>query len=163
VRALGLDMKYLDEMYATLEGEGLPVENFPQSNERMWAGRGESAAGDPHGQALRARRRPDPDGARHGRGREGRRRGQFKLVKSKGNGPPIDACVALAMANALEQTPSCRLGGDLLRNPFKRESKSYDTLPEGCGSRSWRRATRGDFRSPPRRRSASPRSWRSSA
>src|SRR6185437_3479278 len=35
LQALGLDQKYLDEMYDTLEGEGLPVESYPQSNERL--------------------------------------------------------------------------------------------------------------------------------
>lgn len=99
-QAIGLDQKYLDEMYATLEAEGLPVESYPQSNERLCpADAGLRKAiltdkafehdGDPilsaHVNAAVAR---EVNGAASA----------FKLEKSKSNGPPIDACRALSMA-----------------------------------------------------------------
>lgn len=98
LRALGLDPKYLDEMYETLEGDGLAVENFPQSNERM-----APAAGNLR-QAILTDRAFEHDGdpilTAHVMAAVAKDVGtdSFKLVKSKDNGPPIDACVALAGA-----------------------------------------------------------------
>lgn len=104
LRCLALDMKYLDEMYSTLDGEGLPVENFPQSNERM-----APAAGDLR-QAILVERAFEHDGdpilSAHIMAAVAKDVGTdaFKLVKSKANGPPIDAAVALAGAWALCNT-----------------------------------------------------------
>lgn len=98
VQALGLDQKYLDEMYDTLEGEGLPVESYPQSNERLC----------PADAALRKailtdkafEHDGDPILAAHVNAAVASEVGAeaFKLSKSKSNGPPIDACRALSMA-----------------------------------------------------------------
>lgn len=96
--ALGLDPKYLDEMYETLDGEGIAVEDFPQSNERM-----APAAADLR-QAILTDKSFEHDGdpilAAHIMASTAKDVGSdaFKLVKSKDNGPPIDACVALAGA-----------------------------------------------------------------
>lgn len=96
--ALGLDPKYLDEMYETLEGDGLPVEEMPQSNERM-----APAAADLR-QAILVDMSFEHDGdpilSAHIMAAVAKDVGTdaFKLVKSKANGPPIDACVALAGA-----------------------------------------------------------------
>lgn len=104
LRCLALDMKYLDEMYSTLDGEGLPVENFPQSNERM-----APAAGDLR-QAILVEKAFEHDGdpilSAHIMAAVAKDVGTdaFKLVKSKANGPPIDAAVALAGARALCNT-----------------------------------------------------------
>lgn len=100
VQALGLDQKYLDEMYDTLEGENLPVESYPQSNERLCPAdanlrkailtdRAFEHDGDPilaaHINAAVAKEVNSSSEA-------------FKLDKSKSNGPPIDAARALSMA-----------------------------------------------------------------
>lgn len=98
VRALGLDRKYLDEMGETLDLEGLPVEDVPQSNERM-----APAAADLR-QAILSDKAFEHDGdpilAAHIMAATAKDVGSdaFKLVKSKASGPPIDACVALAGA-----------------------------------------------------------------
>lgn len=102
VTACGLDEKYLDEMFETLDGEGLPVEGFPQSNERMCP-----AAANLR-QAIVIDKRFAHDGdpylAAHIMAAVARDVGDnaFKLEKSKTNGPPVDACVALAMAHDLD-------------------------------------------------------------
>ena len=91
----------MDEMYETLEGEGLPVENFPQSNERM-----APAAADLR-QAILVEKSFEHDGdpilSAHIMAAVAKDVGTdaFKLVKSKDSGPPIDCCVALAGANQL--------------------------------------------------------------
>lgn len=101
LNALALDQKYLDEMYETLEDEDLPVENFPQSNERM-----APAAGDLR-QAILTDRVFEHDGdpilSAHIMAAVAKDVGTdaFKLVKSKASGPPIDAGVALAGAYQL--------------------------------------------------------------
>lgn len=101
VKAIGLDDKYLDEMYATLHGERLPVESFPQSNERMCP-----AAADLR-QSIVTDQKYAHDGdailTAHVTAAVAKDVGDggFKLVKSKKNGPPIDGGVALAMAEAL--------------------------------------------------------------
>ncbi len=93
-----MDPKYLDEMYETLEGEGIAVEEMPQSNERM-----APAAADLR-QAILTDKAFEHDGdpilAAHIMAAVAKDVGTeaFKLVKSKANGPPIDACVALAGA-----------------------------------------------------------------
>lgn len=98
LQALGLDPKYLDEMYETLEAEGIAVEGFPQSNERM-----APAAADLR-QAITTDRTLEHDGdpilSAHIMAAVTKDVGDnaFKLVKSKETGPPIDACVALAGA-----------------------------------------------------------------
>lgn len=103
VRAIGLDMKYLDEAYATLEREGLPVENFPQSPERMCP----AAANLRKGIVTDQRFAHDGDAilTAHIVAATAKDVGEgaFRLVKSKTNGPPIDGCIALAMADALDQ------------------------------------------------------------
>lgn len=101
VQALGLDQKYLDEMYATLEDEGLPVESYPQSNERL------CPADANLRKAILTDKTLEHDGdpilAAHVNAAVAREITQsgsdaFKLEKSKGNGPPIDAARALSMA-----------------------------------------------------------------
>ncbi len=102
LQALGYDPKYFDKSGATLEGEDVPVEEFPQSNERMCP-----AAADLR-YAIVTEKRFAHDGdailtahimaavaADVGDG-------AFKLVKSKQTGPPIDGCVSFAMAHALD-------------------------------------------------------------
>lgn len=101
LQALALDQKYLDEMYETLDDEGLPVENFPQSNERM-----APAAADLR-QAILVDRAFEHDGdpilSAHIMAAVAKDVGTdaFKLVKSKASGPPIDGAVALAGAYQL--------------------------------------------------------------
>ena len=98
VQALGLDPKYLDEMYDTLEGEGLPVEGYAQSNERL------CPADANLRKAILTDRAFEHDGdpilAAHVNASVAQEIGadSFRLNKSKGNGPPIDACRALSMA-----------------------------------------------------------------
>ena len=96
--ALGLDPKYLDEMYETLEGEGIAVEGFPQSNERMAPAAADLRQGIIVDQVFE--HDGDPVLAAHIMAAVAKDVGSdaFKLVKSKENGPPIDACVALAGA-----------------------------------------------------------------
>jgi phage terminase large subunit-like protein len=110
VRAIGLDMKYLDEMYATLEREGLPVENFPQSPERMCP----AAAGLRQGIVTDQRFAHDGDPilTAHVIAATAKDVGEgaFRLVKAKTNGPPIDGCVSLAMADALDMIGPARPG-----------------------------------------------------
>ncbi|MGH8516312.1 MAG: terminase large subunit domain-containing protein, partial [Panacagrimonas sp.] len=102
VASLGLDMKYLDQMYATLESDGLAVESFPQSPERMCP-----AAANLR-QAIVTDQRFVHDGdailTAHIVAAVAKDVGEgaFRLVKSKANGPPIDGCVSLAMANELD-------------------------------------------------------------
>lgn len=98
VQALGLDQKYLDEMYDRLEGEGLPVESYPQSNERL------CPADSGLRRAILSEKAFEHDGdpilAAHVNAAVANEVGadSFKLSKSKSNGPPIDACRALSMA-----------------------------------------------------------------
>ena len=96
--ALGLDQKYLDEMYDTLDGEGLPVESYPQSNERL------CPADANLRNAILTDKSMEHDGdpilAAHVHAAIAGEVGAvgFKLSKSKSNGPPIDAARALSMA-----------------------------------------------------------------
>jgi len=98
VQALGLDQKYLDEMYDTLEGEGLPVESYPQSNERLCPADANLRNAILTDRALE--HDGDPILAAHVNASIAQEVGAdaFKLTKSKSNGPPIDACRALSMA-----------------------------------------------------------------
>lgn len=98
VQALGLDQKYLDEMYDTLEGEGLPVESYPQSNERLCPADANLRSAILTDKAIE--HDGDPILAAHVNAAVAQEVGSdaFKLNKSKSNGPPIDACRALSMA-----------------------------------------------------------------
>lgn len=100
--AVAIDGKYLDEMYETLTGEGLPMEMFPQSNERMCP----AAAG--LRQAIldgRLAHDGDPVLAAHVMAPVVKEVGEsmFKLTKSRRSGPHIDGCEALSMAWAIAQ------------------------------------------------------------
>lgn len=96
--AAALDQKYLDEMYDTLEAEGLAVESYPQSNERL------CPADANLRQAILTEKAFEHDGdpilSAHVNAAVAFEVGAdaFKIGKSKGNGPPIDACRALSMA-----------------------------------------------------------------
>lgn len=104
VQAIGYDPKYFDQAADTLTGEGLRMVLFPQSNERMCPAAGIARSeiiagawahdGDPIMQAhvLAASARDVGPGA-------------FKVDKAEESGPPIDACEALLMANALSKAP----------------------------------------------------------
>jgi phage terminase large subunit-like protein len=99
------DAKYFDQAAETLEGEGIAMELFPQSNERM-----APAAADLR-QAILERRLAhdgDPVLATHIMAAIPKDVGQgFKLDKAKRSGPDIDAAEALSMALAIsgeEQT-----------------------------------------------------------
>lgn len=101
-RAIGIDGKYLDEAYATLEGKGLPIESVPPSVER-WA----PAAANLRQGIVTDRRFAhdgDPILTAHVVAAVAKDVGEgaFRLVKSKTNGPPIDGCIALAGAAALD-------------------------------------------------------------
>ena len=100
LQSAGLDQKYLDEMYDTLEREGLPVESYPQSNERL------CPADAGLRQAILVEKAFEHDGdpifAAHINAAVAQDvnqgSGAFKLTKSKSNGPPIDAARAFSMA-----------------------------------------------------------------
>lgn len=99
--AAAFDPKYYDQSAQELVDEGLPMEDFPQSNERMCP-----AAADLRNAILKERRfehDSDPILSAHIGAAVAKEvgDGQFKLAKPKTNGPPIDGCVSLAMANAL--------------------------------------------------------------
>lgn len=98
VQALALDQKYLDEMYDTLDGEGLPVESYPQSNERLCPADANLRKAILTDRALE--HDGDPILAAHVNAAVANEVGPtaFKIGKSKSNGPPIDACRALSMA-----------------------------------------------------------------
>lgn len=103
LRGLAIDGKYLDEMYETLSGEGIVMEMFPQSPERMCPAAAnlrkaileKRLAFDPHDEhAARLSMHimaPVPKETPQG----------FKLDKSRRNGPDIDAAEALSMALAI--------------------------------------------------------------
>jgi hypothetical protein len=100
------DERYFDEAASTLEGEGLAMEKFPQSNERMCPMAANLRSDILAGQAGNEGERKfahdgDPILAAHVMAAVAKDVGDgaFKLVKSKTNGPPIDGCVSLGMAN----------------------------------------------------------------
>jgi len=108
VKAGGFDPKYYDSTGHELLAEGIRMEEFPQSLERMCP-----AAADLR-QAIVAERKFAHDGdpllAAHVMAAVSVDvgAGAFKLAKTKNTGPPIDACVALAMANVLDDIPEVR-------------------------------------------------------
>lgn len=100
LRAAGFDPKYFDQAAEQLEDEGLAMELSPQSPERM------SYAAVGLRQDILERRvfahDGDPILATHVLAAVEKDVGEsFRLVKSSRNGPPIDACIALAGANDL--------------------------------------------------------------
>lgn len=101
VTAVGYDKKYLDQTAVNLENKGIPMEDFPQSNERM------APAADRLRQAIVKTKdlahNGDQEFAAHVMAPVAKEIGDnmFRLVKSRANGPPIDACIALAGAYTL--------------------------------------------------------------
>ena len=95
-----IDERYADQMMSELAAEGVAVESFPQSNERMCP-----AAADLRSAVLAGDLAHDGDPILSAHVNAAASRdigdGGFKLVKSRKNGPPIDGAVALAMANVL--------------------------------------------------------------
>lgn len=103
LRAGGFDPKYFDQAGSDLLAEGVPMEEFPQSNERMCP-----AAADLRYAIVTAEQFAhdgDPIFAAHIMAAVAADVGDgaFKLVKSKKTGPPIDGCVSFAMAHALHE------------------------------------------------------------
>lgn len=94
----GYDPKYYDQAAEELIEAGLPMEVWPQSNERMCP----AAANLRHAILTDKSFRHDGDPIlrAHVMAATAKDVGpdQFKLVKSSANGPPIDGCVALACA-----------------------------------------------------------------
>ncbi len=98
--AVGFDPKYFDQSAEELGDEGIAMELFAQSNERM------CPAADQLRQAILSGglvHDGDPVLAAHVAAPVAKEVGDsmFKLVKARRNAPPIDGCVALAMARAL--------------------------------------------------------------
>lgn len=101
LEAAAYDDKYFDEAGQDLLDDGLAMERFPQSPERMC----------PAAANLRRGIITDREFAHDGDAiltahimaavAKDVGDGQFKLVKSKTNGPPIDGCISLAMARAV--------------------------------------------------------------
>jgi len=106
LRACAGDPKYLDQLWEELEAEGVAVEEFPQSPERMGPAAVRLRQAIVKDKLLR--HDGDPEFAAHIMAPVAKEIGDdmFKLVKSKRNGPPIDGAIALEMALALatEQT-----------------------------------------------------------
>lgn len=98
------DPKYFDQAAEELSEEGIVMEKFPQSLERM-----APAAADLRQAILERRLAFDPDDefapalAAHVMAAVPKEVGEgaFKLTKSRKNGPDIDACEALSMALAI--------------------------------------------------------------
>jgi phage terminase large subunit-like protein len=107
LEAVGYDPKYFDRSAETLWDENLPMEEFPQSDERMCP-----AAADAREAIIGARWAHDGDpilkahmlaGSAKDKGAN-----QFKVVKAEESGPPIDAGIAVLMAHALYLEGSVR-------------------------------------------------------
>jgi hypothetical protein len=105
LRAGGFDEKYYDQTADELIREGIRMELFSQTNERMCP-----AAADLRGAIVTEQKFAhdgDPIATAHIMSAVSRDvgDGQFKLVKTKETGPPIDGCITLAMANVLDSLP----------------------------------------------------------
>lgn len=104
--AIGFDPRYFDQAASELLAEGLPMEEFPQSNERM------CPAADSLRRAIVTEKAFVHDGdaefAAHVMAPVAKDIGDnmFKLVKPRRNAPPIDGCIALAMAYELARIGS---------------------------------------------------------
>jgi len=100
LRTIGWDPKYADQLQEDMVAEGVPMEAFPQSNERM-----APAAAELRMAILTGAFEHDGDPILRAHVLAGSAKdvgaGQFKIVKAEGTGPPIDGGVALAMAWAL--------------------------------------------------------------
>lgn len=111
--AVGYDPRYADQLAEELAGEGVAMEKFPPSNERMcpaWAELRKDILegafvhdGDP---VLRSHMYA---GSIHEIGTD-----QFKVVKAKASGPDMDAAEALAVANVLIEQPHAQPWGIVL-------------------------------------------------
>lgn len=100
VWAIGWDPRYFDRSAVLLDAEGLPLVKFDQSLERM------SKASDEYRKAILGRRLhhdADPIFAAHVAAGTVKDVGvnQWRIVKKKKGGPPIDASIAGAMAHLL--------------------------------------------------------------
>lgn len=106
LRACAMDPKWSDQMAEILEGEGVAVEMFPQSPERMSV-----AAANLRRDILEGNLAFDPDDefattlSAHVMAAVAKDVGAnaFRLDKSRKNGPDIDGAEALAMANQLSR------------------------------------------------------------
>ncbi len=103
VRAVGFDPRYFDQAAEELEGEGLPMVKFDQSNERMCPASMELRKAILTGQLAHD---GDPLLAAHVAAGVTKdvSADQWRLVKSKRRGPAIDALIALVMAHRLLTT-----------------------------------------------------------
>lgn len=103
LQSCAFDPKYFDQAGAELESEGISMELFPQSNERMCP-----AAAALRTAILEKRLAHDGDPilSRHIMAAVAKEVGDsmFKLTKARKNGPDIDAAEALAMAWTLANT-----------------------------------------------------------
>lgn len=116
--AVGYDPRYFDQSAAELLDAGVPMELFPQSNERMCPAaadlRTAIVGNRAEGLEPAMRHNGDPEFARHLMAAIPKEvgDGMFKLVKSRSNGPPIDATVALAMAHRLSLIEPAGIGAE---------------------------------------------------
>lgn len=99
LQAAGYDPKYFDKSADDLLQQNVPMEEFPQSNERMCPAAAELRSAIHDG---RFEHDGDPILGAHVKAGAAKDVGdnQFKVVTAK-NGPPVDACIALIMAWAL--------------------------------------------------------------
>lgn len=108
---VGFDERLFDQAGQELTDEGYPMEVFPQSNERMCPATAELRTAILGGALAHD---GDPVLAAHVMGAIAKDVGdsQFKLTKSRRNGPDIDAAEALAMAWALARTEAPEEGAE---------------------------------------------------
>lgn len=110
LRSVAYDPKYFDQSAQELADEGLPMEQFPQSNERMCPAWADLRTEIIEGEAFR--HDGDEQFVAHLMAGQAKDVGdnQFRVVKSSANGPPIDAGAALAMVRVLARSPAPEIG-----------------------------------------------------
>lgn len=104
LRAGGFDPRWFDQAAEELDAEGIAMEAFPQSNERMTVAAAELRQDILEGNlAFNPEHEHADELAAHVMGAVAKDVGAnaFKLDKARKNGPDIDAAEALAMANWL--------------------------------------------------------------